>query len=385
MNDSQSLKKKVKKFIKKTKPSEIDTLPSQPQEAMDAGSRFTFPHVTQFLQWVMHVRKPKSQTIQKASAQQSLTTFKKYERDLQLILIPFILLLILGILTVINKNISESIEKDAMISSNLLTEMQPYPFVKNVTMPELSAKAAIILDIDSKVIIFSKNPNIRFSMASTTKIMTAIIGLEYYKDNSILTVKKGHVEGAGLGLQAGDRFYFEDLLYAMLLPSANDAAQTIADNYPGGEEAFVKKMNEKADKLSLLNTHYADPTGLDDDGDYTTVVDLAHLASYAITNKKFAKVTSTREYYITNIFHTRQYPLYNLNRLLGYNGVTGIKTGTTEGAGEVLVTSTRQNGHIYIIVVMHSTDRFADTQTLLDIVSDDIHYVLPTFPTDQKR
>lgn len=308
---------------------------------------------------------------------------KRYETDMQFLLIPLILLVVLGIITFINQYVSYTVNNNSVVTSEVITEINPYPFVKTVDMPTLSAKAAIILDVDSQVIPFSKNPNLRFSMASTTKIMTALVGLEHFKQDAILTVKTGGVEGAGLGLQIGEQFYFEDLLYAMLLPSANDAAQAIADNYPGGAETFVKKMNEKAESLYLYNTHFSDPTGLDDDGDYTTVVDMAHLAAYAIQNKTFAKITGTKEKYITNLAYSRQYPLYNLNKLLGVNGVTGIKTGTTEGAGEVLVTSTVENGHTYIVVVMNSQDRFTDTATLLSFIEDNVQYVIPTFPINQ--
>lgn len=308
-----------------------------------------------------------------------VSRFKKYEADLQLLLIPLILFVVLLIVMLLNQSVNRTLERNQLASSDLLTEVHPYPFVSNVQLPTVTAKAAIILDSDSQVILFSKNPTLRFSMASTTKIMSALVGLDYYKNDSVLTVQRNIVEGAGLGLQRGERFTFDSLLYAMLLPSANDAAQTLADNYPGGEPAFVKKMNEKAESLHLTNTHFTDPTGLNDDGDYTTVVDMAHLASAAKKNKKFVEVTSTREKVIANLAYTREYPLANLNRLLGINGVDGIKTGTTEGAGEVLVTSTVENGHTYIVVVMNSLDRFTDTQTLLSFISDNVQYVLPTF------
>jgi D-alanyl-D-alanine carboxypeptidase len=165
--------------------------------------------------------------------------------------------------------------------------------VQQVATPQVSANAAIIVDAKSQVILFSKNPELRFSMASTTKIMTAL-------------------------------------------------------------------------------------TGLDDDGDYTTVVDLARLASYAINNKTFVEITSTKSMTITNLAFTRTYPLTNLNRLLGSEGVTGIKTGTTEGAGEVLVTSTVKNGHTYIIVVMQSKNRFSDTQALMNFIDENVQYIIPT-------
>lgn len=253
----------------------------------------------------------------------------------------------------------------------------PFPLIHNLYKPALSAKAAIVIDSDTQTILFSSNPHLRFSMASTVKIMTALVALDYYQPDSILSIKSFATKGSGLNLQFGDRFYFNDLLYAMLLPSANDAAAAIADNYPGGREEFVLRMNEKAKDLHLSDTHFSDPIGLNDDGDYSTVVDIAHLGSMAIKNEQFAQVVQTKEMLISNIDHTKEYDLLNLNKLLGIDGVNGIKTGTTEAAGEVLVTSTIQNGHTYIIVVMNSQYRFADTEQLLEFTKENVEYVLP--------
>ncbi|MBA3724520.1 MAG: D-alanyl-D-alanine carboxypeptidase [Candidatus Levybacteria bacterium] len=307
---------------------------------------------------------------------------KQNESDIQLILFPLILLMILITLNVVNSQMFTTIAEEEFHASSVNTKLNPYPFVEALALPKVTANAAIIVDADSQVILFSKNPGLRFSMASTTKIMTALTGLDYYKQDDQLTVKSVGVEGSGLGLIREDQFAFGDLLYAMMLPSANDAAQTVADNYPGGAEAFVQKMNEKAASLNLSKTHFSDASGLDDDGDYTTVVDLARLASYAITNPTFVDITSTKYKLISNRSLTRQYPLNNLNRLLGTEGVTGIKTGTTEGAGEVLVTSTVKNGHTYIIVVMQSRNRFSDTNILMNFIEENVKYVMPPVPQE---
>lgn len=322
----------------------------------------------------MHYR-PKKKTVSKYNR-----LFKRYETDLQLVLIPVILLFILSIVTLLNNRAKSALSAYELNNDGAIARVNPYPFVNAVAIPKLSAKAAIIADADSQVVLFSKNPDLRFSMASTTKIMTALVGLEYFTPDSILTIKADAVEGTTIGLQPGDKFNFEDLLYAMMLPSANDAAWNIAANYPGGVEAFVKKMNEKAAELHLSNTHYADPVGLDDDGDYTTVIDMARLASSAVKNSEFTTVTSTKQKVITSLGYGEQYSLNNLNKLLGIYGVTGIKTGTTEGAGEVLVTSTVSNGHTFIIVVMNSTDRFADTKTLLGFIEQSVEFIVPSKP-----
>lgn len=309
----------------------------------------------------------------------SPTFLKKYESDFILLLVPLILLFIYLILIAINTIVSSINKQQQLIEGNFFSTIHVYPFVQNIHTPEISAKTAIITDADSQVVIYSKNPRVRFSMASTTKIMTALVALDYYRKDSILTIKTGNVEGSGLRLYPGEQFTFDSLLYAMLLPSANDAAQAIADNYPGGEEAFVQKMNERAAALHLSDTHYADPIGLNDDGNFTTVVDMARLASYAVKNKDFTTVTSTKEKFISTINQTRTFDLHNLNILLGVDGVFGIKTGTTEGAGEVLTTAANINGHTFIIVVMNSTDRFADTKILLDFISTNVKYIAPAY------
>lgn len=233
----------------------------------------------------------------------------------------------------------------------------------------ISAYSAVVMDDASKVILFSKNPTFRFSMASTTKIMTALVALSYYKENDILTIKNDNVAGTVVGFKEGEQYYFLDVLHALMLPSGNDAAQALADNFPGGEKAFVLEMNKKAKELRLLNTHFGDPAGLIDDDDYTTVVDLAHLASFAIKNPTLSKIVATKEKTIRTVDFSRILYFSNLNKLLGFNGVNGVKTGFTDEAKGVLVTSRKEGNRILIFVVMKSEDRFFDTMQLISLVS----------------
>lgn len=261
------------------------------------------------------------------------------------------------------------------IVTGLDSKISDHPvLLDNYFVPFISGKAAIVLESDSQTILFSKNPDLRFSTASTAKIMTALVAIDYYKKDTILTIKSPRTEGTGLGFHFGDRFYFEELLYAMMLPSANDAAAAIADNYPGGRAEFVAKMNEKAQNFHLTDSHFTDSIGIDDDGNYSTVVDMARLGSIAMENQYFANVVSTRDRIISNVNRSNLYPASNLNKLLGINGVDGIKTGTTEGAGEVLVTSTMINNHRFIIVTMNSEDRFGDTNSLLNFIINNVRF-----------
>lgn len=199
-------------------------------------------------------------------------------------------------------------------------------------------------------------------MASTTKIMTAITAIKHYSMRDKIIVYADNISGARVGFKKGDEVSFEDMLYGLLLPSGNDAAVAIAQNYPGGQEAFVKKMNKNAKDFYLNSIHYTDPTGLEDMGDYANVIDLARLGSIAMKNSVFAKVVGTKNKEIKTINTGKSYNLYNLNKLLGSDGVVGIKTGFTDEAGEVLVTSKIYNDHMFIIVVMKSMDRFGDTK-----------------------
>lgn len=249
------------------------------------------------------------------------------------------------------------------------------PIIKTEFIPKISSEGAIIMDADSKVVLYSKNPSLRFSSASTTKIMTALVALDYFKNEDILTVKQATDEGSVLGLYEGEQMTFENLLYALLLPSANDAALTIAKNYKGGEIGFVSAMNDKAEKLLLYNTHYSDPAGLTDSGDYTTPFDLARLSSFALNYETFKKIVSTKEKIISDLSGETSYDLKNLNELLGQDGITGIKTGYTKEAGQVLVTSKLEKDKTIIIIVMGSQDRFLDTRKLLDLVSNNLSYL----------
>lgn len=261
--------------------------------------------------------------------------------------------------------------------SNPFTDFKvsSYPVLASSNNPDISASGAVTMDDDSKVVILSKNPNLRFSMASTTKIMTALVALEYYEMDDILSIKENKVEGSVVGFKEGEKISFENLLYAMLLPSANDAALAIAQNYGGGEKEFVNKMNQKALGLHLYDTHFSDSYGFDDSANYTTPLELAKLASTATKNIIFSNVVSTKTKIISNADNSNTYLLNNLNKLLGIDGVNGIKTGYTDEAGGVLVTSTIQKGHGLIIVVMKSMDRFLDTLKILFDLKGNLNYL----------
>lgn len=306
----------------------------------------------------------------------SVKILKKYLLKPDPFLLPIILIaffLFLVIFDVYQKG--EIILKSTLNSpfSNYINT--DYPLLKNKLSPDILAEAAIVIDKDSGVIIYAKNKNLRFSPASTTKIVTALTALDYYKLTDILEVKRVADEGSILGLIKGEKMTFLDLLYAMLLPSANDAAFVIAQNYPGEEPGFIEKMNQKVKLLGLNNTHFQDPAGLLDQDDYTTPLELARLASVSLDNKIFSQIVSTKYRFISDINGINTYSLLNRNKLLGIDGISGIKTGFTDEAGGVLVSSKSENGHTLIIVVMRSEDRFGDTLKLISSLSDSLTYL----------
>lgn len=297
--------------------------------------------------------------------------------DLILLIIPFVIFTVFLTIYTVNLDLNQKIKQQDLKELDLAIKLSPFPYMDKFVAPDITAESAIITDDSSHTVFYSKNPTLRFSMASTTKIMSALVALDYYQDNSILTIYSPKIEGSNLGFWQGEQFHFKDLLYAMFLPSSNEAAYALAQNYPGGVEAFVRKMNEKGNELNLNNTHFKDPVGLDDDNNYTTVTDLSRLASIVIKNNTLAPITATKNMIISDLSGRRRYQLENLNKLLGIDGVNGIKTGTTTGAGEVLVTSKVQDGHTFIIIVMKSKQRFVDTKELIALINNNIHYITP--------
>lgn len=286
------------------------------------------------------------------------------------------LLLLLVFVVITDLNVRQSTNKNRALPFPIVEKnITSYPVLKTDQNPDITALAAVVVDDDSKTLLFSKNPTLLLSMASTTKIMTALVALSYYKMNEVLTIDNNIVEGAKIGFSKGQKVKFEDLLYAMLLPSANDAAIAIAQNYPGGEMAFVNKMNEFAKNFHLYNTRFGDTAGLLDEKGFTTPLDLARLTSVALRNKVFANVVETKRKDISDADGKISYSLNNLNKLLGIDGVKGVKTGYTDEAGQVLVTSKDERGHTIITVVMGSTDRFSDTKKLLSLISGNVNYL----------
>ena len=243
------------------------------------------------------------------------------------------------------------------------------PVNNGTPAPVVSATNIFIIDRGSDMVLYAKNADDQIYPASTTKMMTGIIAYEKYPLDRIITVQNAYPEGSNIYLQPGEKVSVDNLLYAMLVESANDSAEVLADAYTGGKPAFIQAMNDKARELHLDHTHFLNPTGLDEDGHYSTASDLARLADYLLTSPYLAKIVATENAVMVTADNTSFRPLSNVNQLLGkVKGVLGVKTGFTDKAGEALVTLVNRDGHEVIISLLGSTDRFGDTKALIDWV-----------------
>ncbi|MBI2029650.1 D-alanyl-D-alanine carboxypeptidase [Candidatus Gottesmanbacteria bacterium] len=244
------------------------------------------------------------------------------------------------------------------------------PINRNIEpIPQISAQGVYILDLDSNVTLFEKNQNTRFAPASTTKIITVLVALDKYRPEDVLTVNTVITEGRVMGLIKGEEITVENLVYGALVHSANDAAYTLAENYPGAVETFVKAMNDKALSLGLKDTHLTNPIGFEDENHYTTAYDLAQLSRLALKSDLIKKVIGTKSITVSDSNYNLYHRLDNVNILLGkVPGVAGVKTGWTEQAKEVLATLVKRDKHEVLVVILKSDDRFGETERLISWV-----------------
>jgi len=250
-------------------------------------------------------------------------------------------------------------------------ENSPRPPVTsgNNPFPVVSAQAVLAVDLTTGTTLYAKDPDKKLLPASTTKILTALVAMDYYYDDQILEVKDIRVEGQKMGLKQGEMIRVKDLLDGLLVYSANDAAEVLAQNYGYGRDDFIAAMNRKARELHLDSSVFANPTGLDTNGDAiaSTARDLIKVAEVAMQNPEFAGIVGTKEITVASVDGKINHKLANLNELLGkVPGVLGVKTGWTESARENLVTYVDRDGHKVMLAVLGSQDRFGETEELID-------------------
>jgi len=299
---------------------------------------------------------------------------KKIFRIIQFSLF-FILLLFIpasgNVLT--SKTVSLTIDPTPQVT---LTPAPPRPVnVTKAGAPIISAESVVIKDLTSGDIILAKDEKKLLFPASVTKLMTAIVAFEKYNLDDILTVKTVVDSGRVMNLVEGEKLSVESLLYGTLVHSANDAAYVLAENYPGGVEAFVRDMNLKVKSLGLEDTNFTNPVGFDDPRHYTTASDLVTLSVYALQNKLIDKIVSTKSITVSDTSYTYFHELHNVNQLLGkVAGIAGLKTGFTEAAGEILISVVKKNGQNVLFVVLKSKDRFGETVKLIDWVFNNFQW-----------
>lgn len=259
------------------------------------------------------------------------------------------------------------------VPSELKMSVFSYPFLSGSDpLPVVTAKSAIAIEKQKEKILYEKNPAEELAPASTVKLMTALVALDLYDVDEVISVPEicTQVEGTKAWLPSDMEFKAKDLIYAMLIGSAGDAACTLSRSKIS-EEEFVSLMNGKAIGIGLDSTIFSNPIGLDNinGGHHSTASDLYTLAVYAISFPEIREAVSTGNFLLSSTDGTYRVNLYNTNKLLTeIPNTLGIKTGTTEGAGEVLIYEYKDRSKDIIIVVMGSDDRFGDTTKILNWV-----------------
>lgn len=230
-----------------------------------------------------------------------------------------------------------------------------------------SARAMALYSPDTDSFLYTKNADERLPMASTTKIMTALVALENAELDTLVTVPKEAVgiEGSSLYLSVGDTLTVRDLLYSLMLRSANDAAVTLAIEVAGDIATFAGMMNSRAAKLGLTNTSFENPHGLDSGGHYTTARELSIIAAEALKNETFRKIASTYKYTFPLGEGVRT--VVNHNKLLkSYEGAIGVKTGFTRKCGRCLVSAAERDGITLVAVTLDDPNDWQDHRNILD-------------------
>lgn len=235
----------------------------------------------------------------------------------------------------------------------------------------VSAQSAVLISGDTSTVLYEKNSRQQMSMASTTKIMTALLALEEAEraDDPVVSITEEMVavEGSSMGLQAGDELTLTNLAAGMLLASGNDAANAAALYLSGTQEKFADRMNRRAAEIGMENTHFVTPSGLDDEEHFSTAYDMALLAEEALKNEEFRRLCSSSTYQVTFKNPEKKVSYTNHNKLLRlYEGCIGVKTGFTKKSGRCLVSAAQRDGITLIAVTLNAPDDWNDHMALLD-------------------
>ncbi len=253
------------------------------------------------------------------------------------------------------------------------------PAVAAVSPPEISTRASILMEWQTGTILMEKRGFTRMHPASLTKMMTALLALERGRLEDLVRVSEEAASqpGSSMDLRAGDVFTLEDLLYGLMLVSGNDAAWAIAEHIGNGSaDEFFKLMNQRAKELGAINTRFENPHGLTDPNHYTTAFDLAVIAKACMRHPYFKRLVATKEKDVIEAESYVRLSLENTNRLLWVvPGADGVKTGTTQAAGQCLVASATRDGMRLLVVVLDSLDRWHDAAALLEYGFGSFRYI----------
>jgi D-alanyl-D-alanine carboxypeptidase len=249
----------------------------------------------------------------------------------------------------------------------------PIPSLKVPSSPNVTAEGVYVVDLPTFTPIYEKNPHKELYPASTTKIITALVAYDLYDPTEVITVKRASAEGQIMGLRKDERITVENLLYGILVHSANDGAYALADH--AGYDTFITQMNEKAEELHMKESTFTNPAGLDTGSPTSSPFDLALAGRELLQNPYLKKMTATKQITISDEDFKYFHNLSNINQLLGeIQGLGGLKTGYTELAGQNLVSFYKKSGHQFIIVVMKSEDRFEDTRNIIQWINQNVVY-----------
>ncbi len=234
---------------------------------------------------------------------------------------------------------------------------------------DVSASSAIVLEASTGRVLYEKNAHKKMPMASTTKVMTALVALEYGNLSDVVTVSKNAsgVEGSSIWLSVGEKMTLSDMLFGLMLASGNDAAVAIAEHVGGSMDGFVELMNKKAQEIGAYDTHFANPNGLPAEGHFTTAYDLALICACAMQNENFCEIVKTQYKKLPWEGHEWDRVVKNKNKILwNYEGGNGIKTGYTKEAGKCLTAAAQRDSMQLVSVVLSAPDMFNDCMALMD-------------------
>jgi len=266
-----------------------------------------------------------------------------------------------------------------VLRSNLNLQEEDDTKSTSFDINSLTSKSVYIEDIDTATQLFEKNGERVLLPASTTKIMTALVARQEYKLDDVFTIPDiFQIDGYSIGLFKGEKMRVDQLLKAALIQSSNDAAYTLALNHPNGLDGFVKLMNQKVADFNLKSTYFENPAGFDNDSQRSSAHDLAIISKEFMKDDFLREVVGAKEDIISDESGVYKHYLYSTNELLGVDeSVVGIKTGTTEGAHQVLITQFNREDRNILIIVMGSDDRYEETSQLIDWVFDEFIWLTP--------